>query len=502
MVGNLRRHPHYLEINTRVWLWELGKKYRKNITLALVPDEEWDNLAQLGFDLIWLMGIWSVSTIGREQKALATELQQAYSRALPDWTKQDVIGSPFAIADYRLNPLIGTQEDLSVTRAKLHQRDLRLIVDFVPNHLAIDHPWLTERPDYFISAQNAEAAQYPGYFFPVIDREHVHYIAHGKDPHFPPWTDTAQLDYAKSSTRQAMIETLLNIARTSDGVRCDMAMLCLNDVHHRTWAFLESRASIHMPPTEFWTEAVSAIKDEEPGFIFVAEVYWDREWEMQQLGFDFTYDKTLYDRLRWERDTASIRSHLRADSDYQNRSLRFIENHDEERALTAFGSDRIGAASVLISTIPGARFFHQGQMEGLRTRLPVQLGRRREDPEEPELSAYIRRCLEIAHGTLFHEGQWTLLEGKPAWPDNDTYQHCLTWQWIYGTELVVIAINWSNLQIQARIRLQSKPFGHTNVRIHDLLTHRFFYSSGQEIDELGLFIDLGPYQAQVLSLSE
>src|SRR4051812_17824616 len=107
----------------------------------------------------------------------------------------------------------------------------------------------------------------------------------------------------------------------------------------------------------------------------LAEVYWDLEYKLQQLGFDYTYDKRLYDRLV-KNDANLLRLHLRATVDYQQRLARFIENHDEERAVTVFGRPRSCAAAVLALTLPGMRLLHEGQLAGRARRVPVQLGRR------------------------------------------------------------------------------------------------------------------------------
>jgi len=157
-----------------------------------------------------------------------------------------------------------------------------------------------------------------------------------------------------------VIETVSSIASQCDGLRCDMAMLLLNQIFERTWG---SRAG-QRPSTEYWGDVVPAIKKEHPDFRFIAEAYWDLEWELQQRGFDFCYDKRLYDRLEHE-NAESVRLHLCADLGYQEKLLRFLENHDEPRAAAAFPAAKEKAAAVTVSTLPGARLFHEGQFEGV-----------------------------------------------------------------------------------------------------------------------------------------
>ena len=160
-----------------------------------------------------------------------------------------------------------------------------------------------------------------------------------------------------------MIQTLSSIAAQCDGVRCDMAMLVLNQIFERTWG---SRAA-QRPPTEYWDDVIPAIKRAHPGFCFIAEAYWDLEWDLQQRGFDFCYDKRLYDRLEHD-EAENIRLHLCADLAYQDKLLRFLENHDEPRAATVFSSAKQQAAAATTFTLPGARLFHEGQFEGLGQR--------------------------------------------------------------------------------------------------------------------------------------
>ena len=202
-----------------------------------------------------------------------------------------------------------------------------MMLDFVPNHIAPDHPWVFEHPDYLIQGNSEDLLSPPDEFFKVGDK----IFAHGRDPYFPPWTDTLQLNVFSSELRQAVIETLRHIADQCDGVRCDMAMLLITRIFQQTWG---QRAG-DRPKTEFWYEVIQAVREIHPNFVFMAEAYWDLEWELQQLGFDYCYDKRLYDRLIHD-NAEEILSHQLADLTYQDKLVRFIENHDEPRAAAAF----------------------------------------------------------------------------------------------------------------------------------------------------------------------
>ena len=361
------RYPTIYEINTWVWLSELSARAGTSVTLSSVPAAEWDALAAHGFDAVWLMGVWERSPAGIAIANRNNSLLDDFKRALPDFRPQDNVGSPYCVRRYVVDEHLGGPEGLAVARQELAKRGIRLILDFVPNHVAPDHPWVTEHPEYFVQGNLDDAKNDPASFLNLGGRV----FACGRDPYFPAWQDVLQLNAFQPGLRQAVLETVSSIASQCDGIRCDMAMLLLNSIFERTWG---SRAG-QRPATEYWRDLIPAVKKTYPDFLFIAEAYWDLEWELQQQGFDFCYDKRLYDRL--EHDNAeSVRLHLCADLAYQAKLLRFIENHDEPRAAATFSSAKERAAAVTIATLPGARLFHEGQFEGRKIRLPVFLGRR------------------------------------------------------------------------------------------------------------------------------
>jgi glycosidase len=242
---------------------------------------------------------------------------------------------------------------------------MRLILDFVPNHVAPDHPWVIDHPEYFVQGDIGDATNDPESFLQTGGQV----LARGRDPYFPAWPDVVQLNAFAPALRQAAIETLSDLAARCDGVRCDMAMLLINSIFERTWGH---RAGPR-PATEYWVDVISALRKLRPDFLFIAEAYWDLEWDLQQQGFNYCYDKRLYDRL--EHDAAEdVRLHLCAELAYQEKLVRFTENHDEPRALSVFSPAKARATAVTVATIPGAKLFHEGQFEGRMVRLPVFLG--------------------------------------------------------------------------------------------------------------------------------
>ncbi|HEX9759651.1 MAG TPA: alpha-amylase family glycosyl hydrolase, partial [Candidatus Acidoferrales bacterium] len=331
----LRVHPHLYEIHTWAWLEQLSAAQGKRITLAGVPDSDWDALAELGFDVVWLMGVWERSPRARRIARTETSMFAGYDEGRPGWRLEDVAGSPYAIHNYQPDARIGSWEDLDGVRRKLHARGMRLLLDFVANHTAPDHPWVTQQPEVYVQGTLAEYRQDPGAFTLVEDNGRAFFLARGRDPNYPPWTDTVQVNHSHPAGRAALLGTLREVARHCDGVRCDMAMLSLNEVFDRTWGHLVDEPR---PATEFWTEAVAAV----PGFLWLGEVYWDMEPRLQQLGFQFTYDKTLFDRLRYAAPP-DVNQYLAAPVDFQSRMARFLENHDEGRSVAVFGRDRVEA---------------------------------------------------------------------------------------------------------------------------------------------------------------
>ncbi len=488
-------NPIVYEINTRLWLAEMAEKHGRVIRLDTVPEEEIERLAAYGFDAVWLMGVWEPSPKGREIALHHPAARREYGQALPDWTDEDVVGSPYAVHRYAVNPALGDEAGLQSLRQRLAERGLRLILDFVPNHLALDHPWTVTHPEYFVQGTLAQLDRAPDEYFVVEAGGQTHVLAHGRDPYFPPWTDTVQLDYTCPEMRAAMTETLQRIAGLCDGVRCDMAMLVTTRVFEQTWG---KRAIRRYP--EFWEEAIPQVKRAHPGFLFVAEVYWDMEWELQQQGFDFTYDKRLYDRLRGD-DPVAVRDHLRAELDYQRRLLRFIENHDEPRAIHAFGLAKSQAAAALVATLPGMCLFHEGQLEGRRIKVPVQLRRRPEEPPQPEVESFYRRLLAAIGHDAFREGQWSLLETRPAGEDNGTFRNIVAYLWAWPAGHRLVAVNLARQRSQGYVRVPVAELQGKSVVLADLLGDATYNRSGDEMLGRGLYLDMRPYQAYIFEVT-
>jgi hypothetical protein len=485
------QQPFIFEINVAVWLRQLSRDHEQPTDLFSVSESDWDAILPAGTDAVWLMGVWERSPAGQAIALQNPQLMASFRAALPDFRPDDVIGSPYCVRGYRVMEEIGGASALAAARAELDRRGIGLVLDYVPNHVATDHPWTRDHPEYFIRGSRQDLDASPDGFIDVDGQV----IARGRDPYFPPWPDVAQLNAFDPSLRAVTAATLQNIAEMADGVRCDMAMLMLNDVFERTWG---TRAGPR-PESDFWTQVISAVKDRRPDMCFIAEAYWDLEWELQQQGFDYCYDKRLYDRLVHD-DAESVRSHLAADMGYQRRLLRFLENHDEPRAASVMSPERERATAVALLTLPGARLWHEGQSAGRRVFLPVFLGCRPDEPPDPDLSRFHDRLLDVVASLPLRTGQWQLLPAR-GWPDNDSCRNILAWSWDAPPPRYVVAINLSDGAAQAEIGLPWTDLGARMWRLSDLLTQgRTYERDGSGLDRSGLYVELGPWDYHLFSM--
>lgn len=482
------------EINTRIWFSKFDKHNVKN--LSEVPDGYWQRLKSLGIDYVWLMGIWKTNESVIDKYCFEEGLVRSYNHALKHWSREDVIGSPYSIDAYEMNPHLGSNKNLLDLKAKLNKIGIKLILDFISNHYSAHSSLIKTHPKIFLQADEESYSIDPHtYFKPFEDCKN--YFAHGRDPFFPAWGDTIQLNCFAEESIEFSKNVLSNLTQLCDGVRCDMAMLSINNVFKNTWVGIINRNHIEIPKTEYWEEVIGHTKKIRPDFVFIAEAYWDLEYNLQQLGFDYTYDKKLTDRLKFA-PVSEIISHLNAEKSFQQKSLRFLENHDEERIVTAIGVEKSKAAAVVISTIQGLRFFHEGQFEGRKIKLPLQLGREPVESEIPHLNEFYEKLLKITSLNVIRKGEWSLQEAIASWPTNETFKNFLAWKWELGDEKILVVINYSNVSSACRIVLDFEGYPEEFV-ITDLLNDVNYHQNGEEVSRYGLYVDLKPWQAHIFS---
>ena len=539
-------YPSLYQVNTRVWLGELSKQTGRPATFDDIPDADLDAMVAAGFDLVYFLGVWQTGAAGRAVSRANPEWREEFVGVLPDLAEDDICGSCFAVTGYGVAAALGGDDALARLRARLHRRGLRLILDFVPNHTALDHPWVDEHPEYYVHGTDDDLARAPQNYrrvgeAPPAGPAHAEWgpsqpappargvggvaarsgggagadrgpvLAYGRDPYFAGWPDTLQLDYGNPDLQAIMRAELGWVAHRCDGVRCDMAMLVLPEVFARTWGIAAQ---------PFWPDAIAGVKSGRADFLFMAEVYWDLEWQLQQQGFDYTYDKRLYDRLR-SGDARTVRDHLRADAGFQRRSARFLENHDEPRAAATFSLDVHRAAAVVTFFCPGLRFFYQGQLEGAAARLPVHLCRRRSEPVDEDLQGFYRRLLACLRSPAVRGGEWRLLECRPAWAGNWTHDCFIVSAWDDGAtgddgaghgddgaigddgtaHRVLAVVNYADVRSQCSVPLPFGDLAGARWRLRDLLGDAVYDRDGDALLSPGLYLDLPAWGYHLFTLA-
>ncbi len=485
------------EINTAVWLAEQAWFDPSAPDLGAVPEEQVREWAALGIDVVWFLGVWRKGAATRRISLDNHELRQHFDRVLPGCGPEAIAGSPFSVWDYSLDPAFGGPDALRRLRAKLHEAGLRLMLDFVPNHVAVDHPWVTEHPERFVEGNTFEIEREPGNYFRVPGApERV--LAHGRDPYFAGWTDTAQVNYHNRSARQAMIEQLLRVAAECDAVRCDMAMLVTNGVFRRTWGDLSVLDYPAGGPPEFWEEAIGAVRARNPEFLFMAEVYWDLERELQRLGFDLTYDKWIYDHAR-QGNALALRDRLTKTADCREKMVLFLENHDESRAAAAFGP-RERAAAALMATLPGAHLLHEGQFEGRRVHVPVQMCRRPAEEPDADLEAFYRVLLELMREPAMRQGAWMQPAVWAAWEGNTSDRAIAASLRELGLQRWLTVANLGTHRAQAYCAAPFESVAAPVVALRCRFCEARYHRAREVLLQKGLYLDLAPGEFHVLEV--
>ena len=436
---------------------------------------------------VWLMGVWHSSKRGREIALKHEGLHREFLNVLPDLKPDDVACSPYSITGYEPDALLGGMRGIMAFKDALYSHGMKLILDFIPNHVALDHPWVDMKPEYFINGTTQELQDNPGSFFSTDNKA---IIAHGKDPYFPAWTDVAQLNYFNPETRQAMLQELLKVALLCDGVRCDMAMLILKHIQKQIWGErVFDGNKLKEPELEFWQEVITDVKKSYPDFILIAEVYWGLETELVSIGFDYVYDKSFYDALR-EMHIEKLKEVLTKQNDLSNKRLRFIENHDEDRAAKVFGDEKSKAAALIMMLAPGAHLFHQGQLEGFKIKLPVRLIRKPEEIVNKQINSFYKNLLSKMKTIMKEDSQWILLESSPAWDGNITYRNFIG---LFNSKNFLVIVNYSDSQSQCYLHPDLSKISSKFLLFKDLLGPAEYQRTKEEIASRGFYLDIPPY---------
>lgn len=491
----MHTHPFHqiriFESNTRIFSKRVGRKINKELAMIYLDLPEMKVC-----DWLWAMGIWRQSPSSVEIARNHPGLRQEYKKTLPNVHDEDIIGSPYSIYDYTPNPSIcDSWDDLEEFHHCLNQAGKKLILDFVPNHLAVDTPWIERIPTAFLDRTDF----YPNYQESleknqVLDKnDFLHtsgrIYAHGRDPYFDGWTDTVQFDFSHSTTLDLHRKFIDKISNYCDGIRCDMAMLPLSEIFERT----HGKKGLAF----YWEEMISATKSKKKDFLFIAEVYWNMEAELQNMGFDLTYDKDLYDHLK-DKNSESLIYHLKADTRYMDHSLQFLENHDEPRAGSVFFRDNLPFFA-LLNFLTGGVLIHEGQINGYKKKIPVQLGRYpNEEIDKTLFNFYIRsfsvlnnRFLRTIHFldlkfTIYNPLKCNFVFSRILIMENSSYE--------------LMVFNPYNEVLEGRIRIPDSLLEEIHPEggdfcFYDVIQDMRFIQKRGEVQEYGLYFKLEPFHA-------
>jgi glycosidase len=493
------------QLNTRAHVRQLGSHPASTApaaggaSLDTISDKTLDTLATRGFSWVWLLGVWSIGSLGREVSRTNPTWRADYARILPDLRDEDICGSPFAITDYSVDPQLGGDAALKSFRERLHRRGMKLLVDFVPNHVALDHPWLNSNPEFFIHGTTKDLHRDPLRWTRCRDGS---VVAFGRDPNFPGWPDTLQLNYFNPALHTAMQQELLRVAALADGARCDMAMLLEPEVFHRTWGEFSPHRTTTSPAVvpPFWPEAIARVRTHHPEFMLLAETYWGYEHRMLEHGFDFAYDKTLYDRLLAS-DAPAVRAHLTAPREYLSRTAHFLENHDEPRIASKLSLAQHRAAALISFAAPGLVLLHEGQLEGKRVRIPVHLNRGPDEPTDPDVQRLYRQLLPLVTAPHIRAAKWELLTCTATWEGCTTAQNFIAYLLEHPLQTTVMVVNYSPVRGECFVQLPERitaPPAHS-LDLSDMLSPDRYIRDCADLRARGLYIDVPAWHVHLFA---
>lgn len=545
--------------NTHVWLYQLSQKYQRPITrLDQVPDEELDTLARWGFSGLWLIGLWERSPASRKIKQLCGN--------------PEAVASAYSLYDYQIAADLGGVEAYQDLRARAWQRGIRLASDMVPNHMGIYSKWVIEHPDWFISLDDCP---FPSYRFSGPDlsedervgiyiEDHYYdrsdaavvfkrvdrrtgsekYIYHGNDGTSMPWNDTAQLNYLKPEVREAVIQTILHVARHFPIIRFDAAMTLTKRHYQRLW-FPEPGSGGAIPtraehgltkeqfdaamPVEFWREVVDRVAAEAPDTLLLAEAFWLMEgYFVRTLGMHRVYNSAFMNMLRDE-DNAKYRSviknTLEFDPEILKRFVNFMNNPDEETAVAQFGKgDKYFGICTMMVTLPGLPMFGHGQIEGLGEKYGMEYQRAYwdEQPDRSLIERHEREIFPLLHRrSLFAEVEHFLLydfftpegtvnEDVFAYSNRTGNERALviyhnkfaaTRGWVRASAAYSVKTGLGDLRTLVQKNLGEGLGLHHDRNyfclFRDHVTGLEYIRNSQELWEKGLYVELGAYKCLV-----
>jgi glycosidase len=543
---------------TLVWLDQLSRRYGRPIrTLDQIPDEELDTLARWGFTGLWLIGIWERSPASRKIKRFCGN--------------PEAESSAYSLSRYAVAGSLGGEPALAALKERCLKRGIRLASDMVPNHTGLDAPWVREHPDWYIQVPSPPFPSYsfngtnlseePGLGIYLEDHYYnrtdaavvfkrvdfgsgdTRYIYHGNDGTHMPWNDTAQLDYLKAEVREAVLGTILDVARRFPIVRFDAAMTLTRRHYQRLW-FPEPGSGGDIPsrtehglsrarfqrrmPREFWREVVDRVAQEAPDTLLLAEAFWLMEgYFVRTLGMHRVYNSAFMNMLKMEDNQnfrSLIKNTLEFDPQILKRYVNFLNNPDEETAIAQFGTgDKYFGVCLLMATLPGLPMFGHGQVEGFREKYGMEYARAYMDEKpdqglverhEREIFPLLRRrwlFSEVQHFFLFdlYTPEGTVNEDVIAFSNragperaivlyNNRYAEARGW--IHQSAAYVERTSEGGRRLRQEILGRALGLGVEEglyCRFRDHLTGLEYLRACKALHEQGLYVELGAYRFQV-----
>eukprot|EP01029_Cantina_marsupialis_P008916 TRINITY_DN2089_c0_g1_i1.p1 TRINITY_DN2089_c0_g1~~TRINITY_DN2089_c0_g1_i1.p1 ORF type:complete len:535 (+),score=149.07 TRINITY_DN2089_c0_g1_i1:81-1685(+) len=511
------KNPFMLEISTRPFLYGLSQYYGRDIKLRDIPDGELKAIKDQGYDMVWMMGMWKLGQYGLNHDRTDSNLLKSFSHTLPGYTQDDIIGSPYAITEYVVNPDIGSEYDLQVFRKRLHSMGLLLMLDFVPNHSAVDSPYVSSNPEWYVHAPDGDHD--PSKYKQIGDS----WIAYGSDVYSGQWTDVLQFNWWNPDFVENFVTpTLKKIARLADGVRCDMSMLVLNDVFEKSWGSIIGPHGYYRPSYEPWKRVLGKAKDVNPNFVVIAEAYVygitkpAEDIFLRNVGFDFTYEKQVLDRLK-QQHPDWLKGWLNWRKNDLDKGVHFVENHDEDRAAATLGgkSQALSGAQVAF-TLPGMRMAFHGERYGYKNKLDVHL--RRAAYEEIDFvfqKQYDNLMRVIAGDYMMKNGTWEMLNiptNKFAEMSENHYENeneadggavwapekLLSWRWYSNGMKRMVVANFNNDRTSGNIQVDISGNGMKVVK--ELLSGQVWKRDAQTMRD-GFYMEIPAWSCQIVEYS-
>jgi hypothetical protein len=507
----------FLEVNTLPRLDQMSRDHAHHITLGHIPEYELNNLLPHDrYDAVWMMGIWERSP--QSAKLALDHLNQYQHDVLPDAHRSDIAGSAFSITGHIPDKQIAPDgwAEVDNLRAQLHHRRTKLFVDLIINHKGLGCEWSHIHPDWFVRGNENLAKQYPADYHKLRANDNqIYWIARGKEFRYEGcWIDTLQLNYANPYMRRALINEWINIAKHVDGFRVDMAALATNDQFLKNWGDLlspEERKYIEHA-TEFTSEAIHSLRLVKNPFtqkppVIIAETYTHQDI-LKQCGFDYLYAKVdfynLFERVVGPRNESpqNLYLYLKYLSDIdRQKQVRMTENHDEDRAFSKYGLEPSLAMAVVNTFVANGFYMIQdGQTDGHRIKVPVQLSRTPVEEPNMKVRRFYDHLFNVKNANVFQNGDWSMADRTAVGWGNQTFEAIMPQQFDLPEQGgAVVCTNIRGYDAECHIKL---PSGVKHVFVHDLTNNRDLPENQiAHPNQLGMYVKLPPWQTQIVYYS-